>query len=98
MPYCENCGTEWNWADSLKIGFTNNRKCPNCGERQYVVPNNRLRTYLLTMLPLIILIIASNYFDFSTQLTIAIAAVFFIIMMGVLPYTVKLSNKQKPLW
>lgn len=98
MPHCENCGTKWNWANTLKIGFTNNRKCPSCGERQYVVADTKLRTYIATALPLVILITASNYLDLSTQLTITMAAVFCMVMMAIMPYTIKLSNKQEPLW
>lgn len=98
MPHCENCGIKWSWAETFKIGFTNNKPCANCGERQYVVPDHKLRTYILTMLPLMILITASIYLDLSTQLTIAIAALFFIPLLRILPCTIRLSSKQKPLW
>lgn len=98
MPHCENCGNRWSWADTLMIGFTNNRKCPSCGERQYVVPNLSIKTYILYLLPLFILIILNITFEFPMGLFIALAIPYILIVIALIPYTIKLSTKQKPIW
>ena len=98
MPHCENCGTKWSWADTLKIGFKNNKKCTNCGERQYVVPDLSLKTYILYLLPVITLIVLNILFEFSTGLFIALATPYILVAIVFMPYTIKLSTKQKPIW
>ncbi|MGM0899219.1 MAG: TIGR04104 family putative zinc finger protein [Bacillota bacterium] len=98
MPHCENCGTKWSWSDTLKIGFKNNRKCPSCGERQYVVPNFSTKTYALYLLPLLTLIVLNIFFEFPLGVYIALAAPYILIVIALIPYTIKLSSEQKPLW
>lgn len=98
MPHCENCRTKWNWSESLKVGFTNNRKCPNCGERQYVVPNLSLKTYVLYLLPVISLIVLDLFFELPIGVFIAFAVPYILIAITLMPYTIKLSSEQKAIW
>lgn len=98
MPKCENCGTRWSRADTLKISFQGNRRCRSCGERQYIVPDLKVRTYALYMLPIFLLIIASNVLGFPVQVFIAFAISYLVVMIYFIPQRIKLTNDQKPLW
>ena len=98
MPNCQNCGYQWSWSDTMKIGFKNNRKCPNCKERQFIKPQTSGGIYVLYMIPFILMLFSRSLFDLSTYVFISIGLLFVVILTLIIPYTIKLSNKQEPLW
>lgn len=98
MPTCQNCNHKWNWSSAVLIGFKNNKSCPNCGERQYVMPKTQLRISLFTFLPLFLLVCLNSFFDLNNLLFVSFATVFILGMFVFIPFTIKLSNEQKPLW
>lgn len=98
MSHCQNCGVEWSWFDTFKISFKGTNICPVCGEKQYILPDLRFKTYLLYMTPLFILIVSGNFLNFSTPAIFTIALVYFFALLIFAPYKIKLSNHQKPLW
>lgn len=94
MPNCQNCNYKWSWFDTVKIGFMNNKKCPNCEERQSIKPQTSKGIYALYIIPLIIILFSRPLFDGSTP-----AFLFFVLALTlILPYTIKLSSEQEPLW
>ncbi|QHJ69153.1 TIGR04104 family putative zinc finger protein [Planococcus halotolerans] len=98
MPNCQNCNYKWSWSDTVKIGFKNNKTCPNCGERQYVAPKSQLGISLFTFIPLFIFVLLNSFYDLNIAVFISFVALFVIGMLTCIPFTIKLSNEQKPLW
>lgn len=98
MPNCQNCDYKWSWFDTFKIGVTNNKKCPNCGEGQYVMLQKSKAIYFVFFASLIVLLFSRPFFDLSDTVYISFGILFALIMFVIMPYTIKLSNEQKPLW
>ncbi|MGM0898237.1 MAG: TIGR04104 family putative zinc finger protein [Bacillota bacterium] len=98
MPECQKCGFQWAWKDSLKISFKNNKKCPNCAQRQYVTPTTKKRHLLFYFLPSMILITANPLFHLNDAVFFFLLFSLALVMMVTVPYTITLSNEQKPLW
>ena len=98
MPKCQSCDSQWGWLDTLKVGFINNKKCPICQKRQYVSPSAKKRQLLIYYFPFIFLVIASPLFNLSNTVSLSIGFLFILIIIATSPYTIKLSNEQKPLW
>ncbi|WP_033542888.1 TIGR04104 family putative zinc finger protein [Planococcus sp. CAU13] len=98
MPNCQNCNYQWSWFDTFKIGFMNNKKCPNCQERQYIKPQANKRIYVFYIVPLIILLFSRPLFDWSTPVFLSIGFFFIFALTLIIPYTIKLSNEQEPLF
>jgi len=98
LPICQNCGAEWSWAETLKIGFKGSKRCDTCGTRQYVTQNFSLKIYVLLFLPLLTLIVFNSFLEFPMPVFITLSVLHILSMLSILPYTIKLSNEQKPLW
>lgn len=98
MPNCQNCNYKWSWFDTVAIGFKNNKNCPNCGERQYVTPKTQLEVSLFTFIPLFLFIFLNSFFDLKNIVFISFVTLFILGMFIYIPFTIKLSNEQKPLW
>ena len=98
MPECQNCGFQWAWKDSLIISIKNTKKCPNCGQKQYVTPSTKKNHLLFYYLPLLILIIAKPIFYLHDAAFFFLLLFLAILMTVTIPYTIKLANEQKPLW
>lgn len=98
MPICQNCTHQWSWPDTVIIGFKNNKNCPHCGERQYVTPNSQKVISLFTYIPLIIFIFLNSIYDLANIVFLSFITLFVLGMFIYIPYTIKLSNEQKPLW
>ena len=98
MPNCQNCNYKWSWFDTVKIGFMNNKKCPNCEERQFIKPQASRGIYAFYIFPWIVLLFSRPLFDWSTPVFLSIGFVFILALTMIIPYTIKLSNEQEPLW
>ncbi len=98
MPKCQNCKYEWGWWDTVKIGFKNNKKCLNCHKRQYVTPNVKRSHFLYYFVPSIVLLICNPLLNLNDTVFLSIAFLFVLIMIVTMPYTIKLTNEQEPLW
>lgn len=98
MPKCPNCNHQWSWFDTLIIGFKNNKKCPNCEERQFIKLQANKGVYILYILPLPIILFSRIIFDWSTPVFLSIGFFFILVATMLVPYTIKLSNEQEPLW
>lgn len=98
MPTCQNCGREWSWKQTFKKMFTIDiaMDCPHCDVKQYYTTKARQRTVALTFItPFIILL---SMFGISLYLSVGIFLVYLILMVGIFPFLIELSNKEEPLW
>ncbi|KIL53532.1 hypothetical protein KP77_05080 [Jeotgalibacillus alimentarius] len=101
MPNCKNCQYKWSFFETMKIGFANSRKCPNCGVKQYVSTKSRKSVYMIYMIPLIILLFVRPLLEsigMNSFFSITLVVLFMIAYILYIPYTVRLSNEQEPLW
>lgn len=98
MPTCEKCQTEWTWKDSQKaiFQFKKGLKCPYCGETQYQTSSSQKRTSLVGMAPLLMLPVV--IFIDSWFLTISLILLASISHLSLIPFFMKLSNEEEPLW
>lgn len=98
MPKCQNCNCEWSYWDTVKIGFKNNKNCPNCKERQYVSTDSAKKSYAVYFFLLVALIFSRPLFDLNNVIYVLFGIVFILGIVITYPRTIKLSNEQKPLW
>lgn len=98
MPNCQKCNHQWSWFDTVKIGFINNKKCPNCGERQYVSPQPQKKVFLLYFIPFILIVFLRPLFNLDDTVYFLLSASIILCLLIYIPFSIKLSNEQKPLW
>ncbi|HLR52140.1 MAG TPA: TIGR04104 family putative zinc finger protein [Candidatus Avamphibacillus sp.] len=99
MPTCQNCKSKWSWKQTFKKSFTLDTAmtCPYCGEKQYVTSRTRNISTMITMMIITIVMLMNIFFGPSFIFVfILIGSIPF--MVGLYPYWVELSNKEKPLW
>lgn len=98
MPNCQNCNYQWSWLETLKLSFKSNKLCSNCQKRQYVSVKSRKGPYFFYMIPVILLLASGSLFDLDPVIFILLGILVVLLLLAVLPFTIKLSNKQEPLW
>ncbi|WP_409292880.1 TIGR04104 family putative zinc finger protein [Peribacillus sp. SCS-37] len=97
MPICQNCGNKWSWFYTLKqlLTFSKSLKCNLCGTVQYESKSSRYTT-ISFLLPLVIIsIIISIVFDLSLSTVGFLSVALLIIVIFLLPFSLKLSNKDE---
>lgn len=95
MPHCENCGTEWSWGNAFKISFLNKRKCPECGEMQYVHSDLSPKKYIPLLIVMLIAPLIRAYLSIPNAVYILFFAVLSLLALIFLPYTIKLQSQPK---
>ncbi|MFC4559341.1 TIGR04104 family putative zinc finger protein [Virgibacillus kekensis] len=95
MPICQNCGGKWTWNQTINTIFK--LKCPHCGNKQYESASSRIKGGCFALIPLLILPI-NAWLDFSVGTALILAAIFAIIVLGMYPFILKLSNEEEPYW
>lgn len=99
MPICQNCKKRWSWSKTMKqiFRFRTKMNCYHCGDMQFQTQNSKYYQSMFTLLPLIFtpLIIV---FNLSTIIFILINIVIIIGVILSLPFILKLSNDEEPLW
>lgn len=98
MPSCQNCNCQWSWIETLKLSFKGNKLCSNCSKRQYVSVKSRTGPYFFYMIPVVILVASGSLFDWVQVFYILSGILLVLFLLVILPFTIKLSNKQEPLW
>ncbi|WP_194840833.1 TIGR04104 family putative zinc finger protein [Filobacillus milosensis] len=99
-PVCQNCHTEWSWKDTQKsmMQFKRGMICPHCGETQYQSRDSMMKTSMFGILPLFLGLPIVNIFNLSwLGTTLVILGVGFAYM-SIIPFFMKLSNKDELLW
>ncbi|WP_019413815.1 TIGR04104 family putative zinc finger protein [Paenisporosarcina sp. TG20] len=99
MPNCQSCGQEWSWGDTFKIGFKyDGKKCPKCGEKQYISKKSRNKTSMISLISIVIIFFSRPFFDLSVATHLLFAIPILVIVTIITLYSIKLSNVQEPLW
>ncbi|HEY4600668.1 MAG TPA: TIGR04104 family putative zinc finger protein [Cerasibacillus sp.] len=95
MPTCHNCKTEWTWKQTVKSLFR--LKCPYCGKKQYESAASRKRTSMISIIPLIAVPI-NLLLNLPWWNVIVLMIPLIVIILGIYPYLIKLSNEEELLW
>ncbi|WP_404451922.1 hypothetical protein LG329_16465 [Virgibacillus necropolis] len=99
MATCQNCGKEWSWKQSVKQSFTldTGMKCPHCDRKQYLTTKARKRSSIIYFTPSLLLLFLL-VFDISSVFTyISLMIGAFLLMVGLYPFFIELSNEEEPL-
>lgn len=96
MPICKKCGNEWSWWQTVKKStFTGNGMvCPYCKEKQFLSASLGKRNIILVLI-IIILYLVNVFLDLSLNMTIIIAVIMGLILIGINPFLIKLSNEKE---
>ncbi|MBM7696702.1 TIGR04104 family putative zinc finger protein [Salimicrobium jeotgali] len=99
MPICDHCGYRWRRRDVWrKLSVQARGTCPSCGTMQYVTATSRKRGSMYMLLVFLILI-AQALFDLPLLWSITMLfALFFILMIFVIPRVYKLTSEQEALY
>ncbi|SEQ93233.1 TIGR04104 family putative zinc finger protein [Piscibacillus halophilus] len=98
MPTCQKCNQEWSWRDTQKgiMHFKKGINCPYCGETQYQTASSLRRTNLVGLAPLLALPLVIMFDSwFWTILIILMAS---LAHLSIIPFFLKLSNEEEPMW
>lgn len=82
-----------------KTSFTlgNGMICPYCKEKQYVAASSRKQSSVLIMFISIPFLI-NIFFDLSISTSVIFTFIVALIIIGVNPFLIKLSNEEEPLF
>lgn len=96
MPTCQKCGEKWSWKETLKVQFTlqHAKPCPYCGADQFVSRKTRNRSYVTTLIALLII--------FTLNFTIGLSIVYILIVVAMIPlfiilypFLIEFSNEDE---
>ncbi|SFE03589.1 cxxc_20_cxxc protein [Lentibacillus persicus] len=96
LPVCWSCNYIFKWREVLFI-IDGRKKCPNCGERQYITTQSNRESGLYgVVLPVIPFVL--NVFGLSWILTGSIAFLAMMIYLSVIPFKLQFTNYREPLF
>ncbi len=97
LPACQHCHSKWTWREVFFKTLRRKMKCNYCGAVQYVDSKSMKRVSFISVLPVFIWL---PLFLLRTSLVWNIVVLFVIltVVMMFIPYQVRLSNKEEPLW
>ncbi|MDF9763510.1 CXXC-20-CXXC protein [Peribacillus simplex] len=98
MPICQHCGYKWGWIETFFKMFTfkNKLSCPSCDSSQYVSKKSRNQLSLFSFIPLLIL--PSISFGVTKGYVLSFEIVAYALVLILMPFIYKLSNKDEPMW
>ena len=98
MPTCQKCGYKWGWIEAfLKMfSFKKRLRCSSCDSSQYVSKKTRMLLSLFIFISLLIVPFISYGVPKGYVLAFEIVAYALVIIM--MPFIYKLSNKDEPMW
>lgn len=95
MRTCQKCNRKWTYKKTLKNSFILDNKliCPHCGEKQYVTFRTRRITFMATILIITFTLLSNLLFGPSFVLGFILIG-FILLVLGLYPFWVELSNKK----
>lgn len=98
MPTCQNCKQRWSWSQAFKKSFSfRGMTCPHCKTKQYMSAAYRKKSSIYAAIVPIPLFI-NIFFDITITLAFIIGFVFAVIVLGIHPFLMELSNEEEPLF
>ncbi|MFJ7367746.1 TIGR04104 family putative zinc finger protein [Peribacillus frigoritolerans] len=98
MPTCQQCGYKWGWIEAFLKMFTVKKKlrCSSCDSSQYVSKKTRMLLSLFIFISLLIVPLISYGVPKGYVLAFEIVAYALVIIL--MPFIYKLSNKDEQMW
>lgn len=99
MPKCQNCGTIWTWGQTVSRLFTlgESLTCPSCRQEQFMTMESRKKTSSFVFAaPLIMFISVAFGIDPFVSLALFLAS--FLVIMGIYPFFIELTDERGPMW
>ncbi|WP_102691759.1 TIGR04104 family putative zinc finger protein [Rummeliibacillus pycnus] len=99
MPICRQCGHKWSWKETfVKLyTFKNKLTCSYCKSNQYISKKSKDQLSLYTIIvPLVYIPLVSIGVSIGYILTCGITT--YILMSICMPFLIKLSNEDEPMW
>ncbi|TWT06498.1 hypothetical protein FQV26_01405 [Planococcus sp. CPCC 101016] len=85
MPHCQNCGRRWGLKDTWEIVFnfgdSKGRKCPECGETQYISKKSRNRSGIIGILMLVLIVLLRPLFGDGLGAAMLMAIPFAVMLV-----------------
>ncbi|WP_428841959.1 TIGR04104 family putative zinc finger protein [Halobacillus naozhouensis] len=83
----------------MRSGFRMRRgmDCPHCGKTQYQTQPSMWKSSMISLIPLILIPLVIS-FSMSVIFEVAILFVSVVFYLSILPFVLKLSNEEEPLW
>ena len=99
MPTCQSCERKWTWLYTIKqiLRFRKRMNCQHCREIQYETKSSKNKVMLFIFLPFIINPLCIIY-DISKISILLIDIGLIVGLLFTIPFILKLSNKEEPLW
>lgn len=99
MPKCDNCGVLWTWAQTVCRLCTlgEGMKCPSCREEQFVTMESRKKTSLFVFAAPLLMFI-SVAFGINPFASLALFLASFLIILGIYPFFIELTDERGPMW
>jgi CXXC-20-CXXC protein len=92
VPTCQSCHKEWSWKQTFisSAGLDTAMKCPFCDTKQYPDEKTRKRTYLLSIMILLPMLLP--FFGISS--VISFVLIFFLggLVLLVHPFYTQVTN------
>lgn len=99
MPKCQNCGAKWTWGQTVCRLFTlgDSLTCPHCRQEQFLTAGARKKTGVSVFAAPLIMFI-SVAFGIDPFASLALFALSFLVIMGISPFFIELTEERGPMW
>jgi len=100
MPACNQCDTKWSWTQTLKrssFTFGIGMICPYCKQKQYISASSR-KKHTMYVLATFVPFLINLFFDLSISKAIFYAFITGVIIIGIYPFLIELSNQEESLF
>jgi len=100
MPNCQNCTSKWSWSDAFKLSFSpfKGSKCAKCKQNQFISTKSRLLSSIISGVGVFSLILFTTLLDVSLPVYLSFGTLLILAVITTIPYSIKLSSEQEPLW
>ncbi|TFD92932.1 TIGR04104 family putative zinc finger protein [Jeotgalibacillus sp. R-1-5s-1] len=100
MPTCPNCQHSFTWSETVRRSFKLNSgvKCPSCEQMNYPTKKSRTRSALVSFIPLPIILLSNLFYPLNWTGYAVFLIATFIIVLSLLPFTIRLTDKEEFLW
>ena len=99
MPSCQTCVHKWSFRDTFKLSLTSNgKKCPNCGEKQYISKKSRYKISTMSVVPVMLGFFVGILFDEDFLVVLISILPMAIVFIFAILYSIELSNTNEPMW
>ncbi|WP_175631830.1 TIGR04104 family putative zinc finger protein [Virgibacillus siamensis] len=94
LPECWSCKYIFKWGELLFF-IDGHKKCPKCGEKQYITTHSHWKSGFYSLALLLILFIL-NIFDLTVTLTAIFTFLSLVVVLSLIPFKLEFTNDREP--